>query len=155
MKYEHTQTGWPMRLTFGAAAAGLLVVAVLTTGGELPPSARAALIVGALALALLGWVWGALTIRIADGRLHWRFGLGWPHKSVPLERIASIETTRTRFCEGWGVHRTRRGWLYNVAGRDAVLIRQQDGKSFLLGTDEPRRLRNAIERAAAMARRPG
>jgi hypothetical protein len=151
MRYEHTQTGWPMRLSFGAAAAGLLVAGLLTSA-ELPPSARAAFAVGALALALLGWVWSGLTIRIADGKLHWRFGLGWPRKSVPLERIAGVETTHTTFWEGWGVHRTRRGWLYNVAGRDAVLIRQHDGKSFMLGTDEPRKLRNAIERAIASYR---
>lgn len=153
MKYEHTQTGWPMRVSFGVAAAGLLVAGVLTTEG-LPPSSRAAFAIGALALALIGWVWSGLTIRIADGKLHWRFGLGWPHKCVPLERIAGVETTHTTFWEGWGVHRTRRGWLYNVAGRDAVLIRQHDGKSFMLGTDEPRKLSKAIERAIA-SKRPG
>ena len=46
------------------------------------------------------------------------------------------------------MHRTRRGWLYNVAGYDAVLIRRSDGTSLLLGSDEPRRLKSAIERAA-------
>jgi hypothetical protein len=154
MKYEHTQTGWPMRICFGIAAVGMLVAATLTPD-VLPPTARAVFAGGAIATGLLGWVWGALTIRIADGKLHWRFGLGWPRKSVPLARITGVETTRTTFCEGWGVHRTRRGWLYNVAGRDAVLIRQHDGKSFLLGTDEPRKLRNAIERAAATVTRSG
>jgi hypothetical protein len=153
MKYEHTQTGWPIRISFGIAAAGLLIASVLTLD-TLPPIARTVFALGALLLALLGWVWSGLTIRIADGKLHWRFGLGWPRKSVPLERIAGVETTHTTFWEGWGVHRTRRGWLYNVAGRDAVLIRQHDGKSFMLGTDEPRKLRNAIERAIA-SKRPG
>jgi len=50
------------------------------------------------------------------------------------------------------VHRTRRGWLYNVAGFDAVLVRLKDGKSFLVGTDEPRRLKAALDRTMPSAR---
>jgi hypothetical protein len=53
------------------------------------------------------------------------------------------------------VHRTRRGWLYNIAGKDAVLIRKLDGKTFLLGTDEPRKLKAVLERAAGQTRRTG
>jgi hypothetical protein len=154
MKYEHTQAGWPMRVAFIVGAFGLLAAAALTPD-ELPPLARATFAAGALLTAILGWIWGSLTIRVAGGQLQWRFGLGWPHKAVALERIAGVETTKTTFWEGWGVHRTRRGWLYNVAGSEAVLVRQHDGKSFLLGTDEPRRLTAAIERAIAQRVRPG
>jgi hypothetical protein len=154
MKYEHTQPGWPLRFSLGIAAAGLLAAAAITPN-ELLPVARAILIGAALLSALLGWMWGALTIRVGDGVLRWQFGLGWPRKSVPLADIASVEMTRTTFWNGWGVHRTRRGWLYNIAGKDAVLIRKLDGKTFLLGTDEPRKLKAALERAAGQAKRTG
>ena len=50
---------------------------------------------------------------------------------------------------GWGLRRTRRGWLYNVSGFDAVLLRLTNGRSVMVGTDEPRRLKTAIERAQA------
>ena len=78
-----------------------------------------------------------------------RFGPGWPRKTVRLADIAAAEVTRTTFLEGWGVHRTRRGWLYNVSGFDAVLLRLANGRTLMVGTDEPRRLKAAIERAQA------
>jgi len=51
-----------------------------------------------------------------------------------------------------GIHKTSRGWLYNVSGFDAVLITLHSGKGILLGTDEPERLRSAI--AAEDRQRP-
>jgi hypothetical protein len=111
------------------------------------PSPRAVVLVGAAVAALLGWTWGSLTVRVADGRLQLHFGPGWPRKSWPLEDIAAVELTRTTFADGWGVHRTRRGWLYNVSGLDAVALELKDGRTVLVGTDEPRRLRAALQRA--------
>ena len=58
-----------------------------------------------------------------------------------------MELTRTRFWDGWGVHRTRRGWLYNVGGYDAVVLSRRDGTALLVGSDDAPRLKSAIERA--------
>jgi hypothetical protein len=145
--YEHTQTGWPIRIAFLALAVGLLVLAALPDVGQArtPPRVLAAAVGIA---ALFGWVWGSLTVSIEDGELRIRFGLGWPRKTVPLSDISDVEITRTSFFEGWGVHRTRRGWLYNVSGYDAVLLRLGSGRSMLVGSDEPRRLKAALQRAA-------
>jgi len=55
--------------------------------------------------------------------------------------------TRTTFWQGVGIHRTRSGWVYNVATGDAVLVTRANGKRTLLGCDEPRRLMAAIDRA--------
>jgi len=149
--YEHTQVGWVLRASFALGALLLLVVTVAP--GMQQVSAPAALLLGgAVALLAIGWFWSSLTVRVADGVLRLQFGLGVPRKSVPVADIATVEVTRTRFWEGWGVHRTRRGWLYNVAGFDAVLVRLKDGKSFLVGTDEPRRLKAALDRTMPAAR---
>lgn len=148
--YLHTQAGWPMRLSFSALALGLLVMCAFPPPGFGTPSQWAVLIGAAVAL-VVGWLCSSLTIRIDDAALRFHFGLGWPRKSVPLEDIDTVEVTRTTFWEGWGVHRTRRGWLYNVSGYDAVLLRRRDGSSLLVGSDEPRRLKAAIERAQRRA----
>jgi hypothetical protein len=48
--------------------------------------------------------------------------------------------------EGFGVHWTfRHGWLWNVAGSDAVMIRKRNGKAVTLGTDDAQGLYNAIQ----------
>jgi hypothetical protein len=148
--YQHTQAGWPIRMSFTALALGLLVMCAFPPWG---PDTRSqwAVLIGAAVALVVGWLWSSLTIRIDDAALRFHFGLGWPRKSVPLEDIDIVEVTRTTFWEGWGVHRTRRGWLYNVSGYDAVLLRRRDGSALLVGSDEPRRLKAAIERAQRRA----
>jgi hypothetical protein len=148
--YEHTQAGWPMRISFALGALLLLVVTLLPEA-QRSPAPAAALLGGAAVMLALGWLWSSLTVRIAEGALQLRFGPGIPRRSVPLADLAAVEVTRTSFWDGWGVHRTRRGWLYNVSGLDAVLVRRRDGKSFLVGTDEPRKLKAALERAMTAA----
>jgi hypothetical protein len=65
-------------------------------------------------------------------------------KSVPLSSVAHTERTTTTVLNGWGIHYTTRGWLYNVSGRRAVLVKLHDGSQFLLGSDEPEALERAI-----------
>ena len=146
--YEHTQAGWPMRFAFVAASVMLIVLAVMPELSQ-DPAPPLALLAAAAVSAVVGWTWGAMTVRIQGGELHVRFGIGWPRKTIPLAEITAVEVTRTTFLEGWGLHRTRRGWLYNVSGFDAVLLKLAGGQSMMVGTDEPRRLKAAIERAQA------
>ena len=75
------------------------------------------------------------------------FGLAFIDLELPhplFDGIEAIEVTRTRFWEGWGIHYTSRGWLYNVSGYGAVLIHLKSGKRFMLGTDEPASLAAAL-----------
>lgn len=145
MSYQHTQHGWPVRIAFGLAALVFLVMPVVQPLDR--PLPRAVTLGGAVLAVALGLLWSRMTIRVDGDRLHWSFGPGWPRFSLPLAEVQSVEVTRTTFWQGWGIHRVRGGWLYNIAGLDAVRITRRDGKHVLLGTDEPRRLASAIERA--------
>jgi hypothetical protein len=146
--YEHTQAGWMMRIACIVTSLGLVVLAAMPELSD-EPAPPLALLAAAAFAAVVGWTWGALTVRIQNGALQVRFGLGFPRKTLPLAEIAAAEVTRTTFLEGWGLRRTRRGWLYNVSGFDAVLLRLTNGRTLMVGTDEPRRLKTAIERAQA------
>ena len=102
------------------------------------------LVVVAMALIALSAFFSRLTITIADGILRASFGPGLTVKKVPLSEIASCEPIRIRWWYGWGIHLTRYGWLYNIAGWDAVAITLRDGRKFALGTDDPQGLTAAI-----------
>lgn len=81
-----------------------------------------------------------------------KFGLiGWPDKRVPLSGIAGALPTKTAPISGFGIRITTRGWLYSVSGRQAVIVGMSDGKQFLIGTDEPAALADAINRALGRA----
>ena len=144
--YEHTQAGWPTRVALLAVAMIFVGSTMLPGPGEVE-TADALMLVGAAAALVVGWLWSSLTVRVADGALRLKFGLGVPRRTIRLSDIDSLEVTRTRFWDGWGVRRTRRGWLYNVSGYDALLVRRKDGRALLVGTDEPRKLKAALERA--------
>ena len=125
--YIHTQPGRGIVVAMTAASA-----AILLGGLFLRP-----VLIAIPILALSGWLFHSLTIEITDGKLCWRFGPGWIRKQVPLDMILSADPVRTNVLEGWGIHLSRFGWLYNVSGFDAVAIRMKNGRHFALGTDEP------------------
>lgn len=86
---------------------------------------------------IAGWLFHSLRIDVTETEVRWRFGPGLVRKSVARGDIASAEPVRTSFIEGWGIHVSRFGWLYNVSGYDAVAVTLRDGRKFALGTDEP------------------
>ena len=95
-------------------------------------------------LLISGWLFHSLTIEVTESELRWRFGPGLIRKSVLLSDIASARGVETNFLEGWGIHLSRFGWLYNVSGKHAVAFSMKNGKRFALGTDEPDELLNVI-----------
>jgi hypothetical protein len=138
MRYEHTQRGTVLLMTF------LVVAIFLLTVGTLAPRVREVLFTVIGILAICGFLFSSLTIQVTDRALRWQFGPGVIRKEVPLREIERAEVTKTTLLQGWGIHYTSRGWLYNVSGFQAVAVQLKSGKQFLLGTDEPKRLCDAI-----------
>ena len=126
--YRHTQRATVILY----AMVGMGVVFLIVGATVLRP-----ILITAPLLLIAAWLFHSLTIEIAGGELRWRFGPGWIRKQVSLDLILSAEPVRTNFIEGWGIHLSRFGWLYNVSGYDAVAIRMKNGQHFALGTDEP------------------
>ena|ERR1043166_9025303 len=129
--YQHTQPATTVLFVMS-----VLVMAELILGiAQFRPLLAVAALFG-----VIGWMFRSLTIEITGGELIWRFGSGWLTKRVLLGEIASARVVRTSILEGWGIHYTRFGWLYNGAGFDAVAITLRNGKKFCLGTDDAENL---------------
>jgi hypothetical protein len=141
IQYDHTQRGTVLLMALLAAVFFLLALDTLV------PAVRGKVLALAGILALCGFFFSSLTVRITDRALQWRFGPGLIRKEVPLKEIERVEATETTFLQGWGIHYTSRGWLYNVSGFQAIAVTLKGGKQFLLGTDEPEQLRAAIHHA--------
>jgi hypothetical protein len=142
--YQHTQRS-PALFAVSCVGALLPIVLLFTPAlGAAPLGARLVLGLTAVLMLILAFSFASFTVAVRDGQLSWWFGSGFVKKTVPLTSIGSAEPTTTTLMEGWGIHLTMRGWLYNIAGRKAVLVRRRDGRTFLLGTDEPERLAAVI-----------
>ena len=145
MRYQHTQIGHLIIWT-------LLIGAVLFAIGpvfESSPHPETAVIVSIVLLVILVLFY-KLTISIDDESLYASFGIGIIRKRVPMAEIVACEPVRIRWWYGWGIHLTPYGWLYNVAGWDAVAITLQVGRKFALGTDDPQGLTDAIRHCAGI-----
>lgn len=138
IRYEHTQRGTTILVTL---LTGMLLLLGLTS---VHPASQGLLFTIIGVLGICGFLFSSLTVRITDRALRWEFGFGLLRKEIPLAEIERAEVTETTFLQGWGIHHTSRGWLYNVSGFQAVVVRLKNGKTFLLGTDEPERLRAAL-----------
>jgi hypothetical protein len=103
----------------------------------------APIIVGSAALVLLALApcFHSLTVADEGDRLSVRFGpLGLFKTSISYDEIRDAEIGRTWIIEGWGIHRLvgRRGWVWNIWGRDCVVIHHRS--TMRLGTNEPEEL---------------
>jgi hypothetical protein len=133
-RYEHTQPAVTVLIITGAIALSFLCVGVF----------QKQLLIGGAVLVIISWLFRSLTIEVTETELIWKFGGGWLRKRVPLREIASVKIVRTNVLEGWGIHITRFGWLYNVSGFEAVAITLNSGKRFALGTDEAEKLASVL-----------
>ena len=99
---------------------------------------------GLAAIFIIMGLFATLMVEIRDGFLKFRFGLGLIRKKLKIAEIESCEIVRNPWYYGWGIHATRKGWVYNVSGFEAVEIFMSDGRRLRIGTDEPELLRKAI-----------
>ncbi len=144
--YRHRQVG----LLFGLIALGVLASGLLLLRTvSIQDDRYSWLIVGLPVFIILSTLllFSVLEISIDAQQLTWKFLPGFISKSVLLADVVEAKPTRTSFIYGWGIHYTDRGWLYNVSGLGAVHVRMRNGKQFLLGSDEPAALADAINRS--------
>ncbi len=132
--YQHTQFGGLISSAFAAA-----LVLELIIGFVLPPVL--------LLIPLLLFVWLLffnLTVRVNGEFVRLRFGVGLIRKQFRLDDIQSVQPVRNAWWQGWGIHLTAGGWLFNVSGKEAVQLEMKDGRRYRIGTDEPEKLAEAI-----------
>jgi hypothetical protein len=142
VRYQHRQVG---RVTLGAMIVGILVAWIALGAAASQDQWPAALALG-LVMALVPLQFGWLTVTVTSQAIHLRFGIGWIRRRIPIANVRSVTTVRNRWYYGWGIRLTPHGWLWNVAGLDAVELHLTSGRRFRIGTDEPTALEGALRR---------
>ncbi len=140
--YQHTQIGY---VTGGVMAVTLPAVYFAHTAEYGKLGTSGVVILGLL--GTLGVLFSTLTVKVTRDALIFYFGPGFWTKRFPLEDIISVEAVRNSPLYGWGIRWTFHGWLYNVSGLQAVELEIQGEGQIRIGTDEPERLKQALETA--------
>ena len=122
----------------------LAVAAVLWFTGD--PNARLGIGIVLSTTAFTLSVLGRLVVQIRGDRLLWHFGwLGIPRWELPLADITGCEVARGA-AAGAGIKGTRQDREYTAAvASPGVKFTLKDGRSVLLGSPEPERLRAFVE----------
>jgi hypothetical protein len=107
--------------------------------------AVAVLVVLVVALVLFP----SLTVVISEEELILQFGPGVTRKRFKLNEIESCQAVRIPWYYGWGIRLTPQGMLFRVSGLHAVQIKLTTGKIYLIGTDVPQELEEAIRQAVS------
>ncbi|OGR76718.1 MAG: hypothetical protein A2X32_05370 [Elusimicrobia bacterium GWC2_64_44] len=139
-RYEHSETGWLMLLTMVAALLITLGVAVAGwVGGRalygfaFPPL-----------FALVALNFYRLAVSVDAEKVVARLGIGLIRRTIPLADIESAKIEKGAWYGGWGLRWTGKGWFWTVLSLDAVALNLKNGGEFLIGTDEPQALLEAI-----------
>jgi hypothetical protein len=135
--YHHTQRA-PLCLIQYALAVTFLVVAWVERAEPIlvwvfPPTA--------LLILILAASFHHLTVADQGDHLLVQFGpLPLFRRRVKYENIKSVEVGRTTILDSWGIHLSLRGgWVWNLWGRDCVVLRFRKG-TLRVGTDDAEEL---------------
>lgn len=132
--YRHTQRA-PLFLLVYALAVMLLALSWFVR--DEPPIRFVFPQLGVLIL-ILAASFHHLTVEDQGYRLSISFGpISLFRRSVKYENIMSAEAGRTTILDGWGIHLSLRGgWVWNIWGRDCVVVRFKNGGTLRIGTDD-------------------
>ena len=147
VSYRHVQPFTALWLILPVSATAALLGVLAAPSGALGVGLGFGLALALAMPAALLLLLGRLVIELRGPRLHWSFGfIGWPRWSIALDDIEHIEQTRARALQGAGIKGLGRKRLYNVSlGGPALQLAMRDGRTILLGTPEPERLRSFID----------
>jgi hypothetical protein len=138
--YRHTQRGTLFVTVYGLIAVGIAVL-FARYGASTPLIPSMAIVLLAVAAA----IFCCLTVSVSHETITLRFGVSPIRKRFQVRDILTVGVVRNRWYYFWGVRYTPHGWLYTVSGLDAVEIGLRNGRKYRIGTDDPARLRAAIQ----------
>jgi hypothetical protein len=143
LRYSHTQKSPLCLLVYGTGLA--LVIGAWATRDETP----IALILGCTGILtfFLGMAFHRLSVEDQGDRLAIRFGpLPLFRRTVRYAEMEKVEVGRTLILDGWGIHMSiRGGCVWNLWGRDCVVVHFRNCGVLRIGTDDAENLARFLE----------
>lgn len=132
--YQHTQRA-PLCVLLYVLAFTFLVLSIVLR--NVPGMLWTFLLVGLLMLVLAA-AFHHLTVEDRGTMLFISFGpIRLFRRSINYHDVVSVEVGRTTILDGWGIHLSLNGgWVWNIWGRDCVVLRLKNGGVLRVGTDD-------------------
>ena len=142
MNYKHTQIGYLILAVLAAVVTFYFWLYEVIADEAGHTSALYVMLFIVFISVSFSW----LTVLVDENYLRIKFGYGIFKKNILIKEIASVKTVKNHWYYGWGIRVWfwPKMWIYNVSGFDAVEIKLKNGKTFRIGTDEPKKLEQTI-----------
>jgi len=139
--YKHTQIGYLMLVTLFVSVLLFGVILIQTNIGLI-------ITISLIFVLLIIASFSSLKVVIDKNYLRIKFGYGIFKKHFPLKEIILVKIVKNHWYYGWGIRLWAwpRMWIFNVSGFDAIEIKMKNGKIYRIGTDEPKKLEQAIKK---------
>lgn len=122
------------------------VIVLFDTIKNSDPAGEIAAISAMIVLVIATLLFYRLKVEVNASEIRLTFGVGIIKKRISLKEIQSVTSVKNKFWYGWGIRLTPHGWLWNIAGYDAVeLIFNNDKRKFRIGCKDSAELKAAIE----------
>ena len=145
MDYKTKQVGWVIvGITVGIAIV-IAITSFVLSGTDQEFTAIAIVMIAMFAILTL--LFGTLETIVTAEEIKIKFGIGLIKKTIPRKSIQGMKVVKNKFIYGWGIRFTPHGWLWNIAGYDAVEFEIKDSKrKFRLGCKDPKELIQEIKK---------
>ena len=140
--YSHKQTAPLCLILYGSALACITLAMMIGESAGIYIAGGVSLLI-----ALLAPCFHHLTVVEQGELLAIRFGpIPLFRRTVRYAEIEKVEVGRTMILEGWGIHFSiRGGWVWNLWGRDCVVVHFWNGGVLRIGTDDGEKLAGFLE----------
>jgi hypothetical protein len=114
---------------------------------------------GVIAAIALLFALARLVVDVDRDAITVAFHFLWPKRRISISQVRKAEATKYSPLfdyGGYGVRLGFRGWAWSVSGDEGVLVETNDGSHVMIGSQRPKELEAAIERAKSeQSGRPG
>lgn len=138
--YRNTQFAWVIWLLL-AFIASFTTLAIYLTGTNIA-------FVGFLViLAIVAFIFYGLTVEVNPQQqtLSWWFGPSVAKITLKFDDIDYVQPVKNSLRHGLGMRISTDGWVYTVAGFDALEVVMKDGTKYRVGTNDKTKLVAAME----------
>jgi hypothetical protein len=142
MGYSHTQRAPLCVILYGSALFSFLLAWIV---GEMSGLAIGAAV--GVVIALISSAFHHLTIEDKGDQLAIGFGpLPVFRRTVKYADIEKVKVGRTLILDGWGIHYSiRGGWVWNLWGRECVVVHFKQRGVLRIGTDDAEELARFLD----------
>jgi lipid-A-disaccharide synthase-like uncharacterized protein len=142
--YRTKQIGWVIIILVMLVMIGQLILVMILEDNDQEVKPYIYLTIAVFGALLL--LFYRLETVIDQTEIRISFGIGLIKKKIALGEIEQTEAVRNTFWYGWGIRLTPHGWMWNIAGYDAVQLTLKSGKKFRIGTDNAQLLKSEIDK---------